>query len=110
MIEHPHRKEKILGVVGRAASEFIERESNGKSLITVTNVDLSTDFQKAVIFVTVFPDQEEKKAVDFLKRNLNEFREFIKSHTRLQHIPWFDFEIDRGEKKRQRIDELSREI
>lgn len=110
MTEHPHRKKRILGVVSRAASEFIERESNGKSLITVTNVDLSTDFQKAVIFVTVFPDQEEKKAVDFLKRNLNEFREFIKSHTRLQHIPWFDFEIDRGEKKRQRIDEISREI
>lgn len=110
MSEHPHRKEKITAVVSHAASDFIERESNGKSLITVTNVMLSTDFQKATIFVTVFPDQEEEKALDFLKRNLNEFRDFVKRKTRLQYIPWFDFQIDDGEKSRQRIDEISKEI
>ncbi len=110
MVEHPYRKEKIVGVVGHAASEFIQRESNRRSLITVTNVSLSTDFQKATIFVTVFPDQEEAGAMEFLKRNLNEFRDYVKEKTSLQHIPWFNFEIDRGEKKRQRFDEVSREI
>ncbi|HRY30974.1 MAG TPA: 30S ribosome-binding factor RbfA [Candidatus Paceibacterota bacterium] len=110
MVEHPYRKEKILEIISRAAAEFIEKESNRKSLITVTKVELSTDFQKAIIFVTVFPDQDEEAAVNFLKRNLNEFRDFIKEKTRLQQVPWFDFEIDKGEKKRQRIEEISTEI
>ncbi|HMP67407.1 MAG TPA: ribosome-binding factor A [Candidatus Paceibacterota bacterium] len=107
---HPHRKEKILEILGHAAAEFILREANQNSMITVTSVRLSTDFQRADIFVTVFPEDSEEKAMDFLKRNLNEFREFVKSETRLQHIPWFNFLIDVGEKKRQRIDDLTKEI
>lgn len=110
MTENLHRKEKIIEVVAHAAADFIQRESNKSSLITVTHVGLSTDFEKATIFVTVFPDQEETKAIEFLKRNLVEFKQFVKEKTRLQHIPWFSFEIDKGEKHRQRIDDVSRSI
>lgn len=110
MPENLHRKEKIIEVIGHAASDFIQRESNTNSLITVTEVQLAKDFQKAVIFVTVFPDEHEISALNFLKRNLGPFREFVKEKTRLQHIPWFDFAIDGGEKNRQRIDEISREL
>jgi len=106
----PHRREKIVDVISRAAAEFIQKESNRNSMITVTNIGLTDDFQKAIVFVTVFPEDQEQVAIDFLHRKLREFRNFIKKETRLQNIPWFDFQIDGGEKKRQRIDEISKSI
>ena len=104
------RKEKICEVVRLAAAEFVQIESNQNSMITVTSVELSKDFKNAVIFVTVFPEETEEKALAFLHRQLRFFRAFIKEKTRLQYIPWFDFQIDGGEKKRQRIEEISKNL
>lgn len=100
------KNEKFKEVVTRLASEFVQSESNGQSLITITDLRASKDFQKVTIFVTVFPEQKQNAAVDFLKRQRSEFREFVKSRARLSRIPRFDFEIDLGEKARQRVDEL----
>ena len=110
MDKDSYRTKKVSEVIAHAAAEFIQRESNNMSMITVTSVKLSSDFQKGFISVTVFPEDQEPQALSFLKRNLSEFRDFIKSDTRLQHIPWFDFVIDQGEKNRQRIDEISHNI
>ena len=106
----PHRKKKITEVVAHAAAEWIKNEGGPQSLITVTNVTMSSDFQNATIFVTVFPDDKEKKAMEFLDRNLHEFRDYVKSNTRLARLPWFSFSQDIGEKSRQRIDEISQNL
>ena len=106
----PHRKEKIGEVIAHAAAEFVQTESNRNSMITITSVGVSDDFQNATVFVTVFPEDQEQVALDFLHRKLRDFRDFIKKKTRLQRIPWFDFKVDGGEKKRQRIEEISQSL
>ena len=88
------------------AGEFIQSESNYQSLITVTDVVVTDDFQKATIFVTVLPEQKQNAAIDFLKRQRKEFKSFIKKKSRMSRIPQFDFAVDFGEKHRQRIDEI----
>lgn len=93
-------------IISRKASEFIQAESNGQSLVTVTSISISKDFKNATIFVTVFPTHKNEAAMDFLARQKSAFRHFIKSTTRLNKIPFFDFQIDLGEKSRQRVDEL----
>lgn len=93
-------------LIMRKASDFIQRESNGQSLITVTNSSTSGDNKRMIIYVTVLPEQKEKAVIDFLKRNRSEFKQYIRENTRLNIIPHFDFEIDFGEKSRQRVDEL----
>ena len=50
----------------------------------------------------------EKAALDFLKRQRSAFREFAMEKSRMGRIPFFDFELDSGEKNRQKIDEISR--
>jgi len=100
-------EEKTKDEIAKLASTFIEKESNRNSLITVTNVHLTKDFKKAIIFVTVFPDKDEESAVNFLKRQRSEFRHHAKKNSRIGRIPFFDFEIDRGEKSRQKIEEIS---
>lgn len=90
-----------------AAAEFLSRESNRRSLVTVTAVDLSEDGRRGRIFITVLPDDYEEQAVEFANRNRHEFGKFFESRVRGMRIPHVEFVIDRGEKMRQRLDELS---
>lgn len=79
---------------------------NTSSLLTVTKVELTSDGKRATIFFTVFPDTFEKTALEFAKRKRPDFKEFVKENSKLGRIPLLDFEIDSGEKNRQKIDSL----
>ena len=81
---------------------------SGAGLVTVTKVEAAGKGDTAKIFVTVFPESSEEKALAFLKRRRSDFREFVGSHSKLFRIPFFDFEIDKGEKNRQRVEEASK--
>lgn len=101
------RDEKIIKIIKIAAANFLERESNGASLITVTDVKLSNDGKYATILFTVLPEDKQNAALEFAKRMRSEFKDYIKKNTKIGIIPMFDFGIDFGEKHRQRIDEIS---
>lgn len=93
--------------VREAAAEFLMRESNGQSLITVTAAQVDERGQRALIFITVLPDSAEEKALEFANRNKQEFGRFLLKKVRGMRIPKLEFIIDKGEKMRQRLDELS---
>jgi len=101
------RSETIIKIIRKAAADFIQKESNGSSLITITDVKLSNDEKYANILFTVLPENKENIALEFTKRMRSEFREYVRNHTKLGKIPTFDFQIDLGEKHRQKIDEIS---
>ena len=101
------RTEKILELVKKLAAEFFSREADKTSIITVTNANISDDLKNATIFFSVFPEDSEKAALNFAKRKRGEFKKYVRSKLRMKRIPFFDFEIDMGEKNRQKIEELS---
>lgn len=103
------KEEKTIDLIKKLAAEFFERESSRVSLMTITDAKVSSDLKNATVFFTVLPESKEAQALDFAKRKRGEFREFFKDHSRIMKIPFFDFEIDLGEKNRQRIDEISNE-
>ena len=95
-------------IIRDLAAHFVLTESSGAGLVTVTKVEAAGKGDTAKIFVTVFPESSEEKALAFLKRRRSDFREFVGSHSKLFRIPFFDFEIDKGEKNRQRVEEASK--
>ncbi len=97
-------------ILKELAATFIQHEANTDPLITVTNVDVSPDQRRAIIFVTTIPDGREQDALIFLKRSASDMRTYIKTHGRLKRIPHLEFMIDAGERHRQHMDELVREI
>lgn len=104
---HRDRRDKrVVEIVAHLAAEFIARESNGTSLITATRADLSANAERATVFVTVFPDSAVPQALDFLNRNADGFREYLKAHARLRDLPRIAFAEDPGEKNRRHLDEL----
>ncbi len=93
--------------IREVAAEFLMRESNGQSLITVTAAQIDERGQRAIIFITVLPDSAEQKALEFANRNKQEFGMYLLKKVRGMRIPKVEFMIDKGEKMRQRLDELS---
>jgi len=104
-----YHDERLAEQIRELAAEFIQRESNGRSLITVTSVRTFDENKNATVYFTVFPNDREADALDFLKRKRHDFKQYVKEKAPLGRVPFFDFEIDLGEKNRQRIEELSRE-
>lgn len=101
------KDERAKEIIRQKASEFLERESSGNAIITVTSIRLIESGKKAVILFTVFPADKENGVLDFAKRKRNGFRDFLKRESKLFRLPFVDFEIDLGEKNRQKIDEIS---
>jgi ribosome-binding factor A len=108
-----NRNEKIGEILRDLGARFLMLYGNTSSLLTVTRVEMSKDGKYATIFFTVLPASQtgkptdlEKTALEFAKRKRSEFKQFVKENSKLGRIPLLDFEIDLGEKNRQRIDSL----
>ena len=78
-------------------------------MITVTDTQLSPDRKRALVFISVLPETMEARALEFVERQRNEIKDYIRSHSRMRAAPHLEFVIDTGEKNRQRIDQLLHE-
>jgi ribosome-binding factor A len=101
-----YRKEKLPELIQHLAADFIQRESSGKTLITVTSAELSTNKKRVTIYFTVLPEGQEEAVEEFLSRRKRDFFDYVDLHARVGRMPEIRFTLDRGEKNRQRIDFL----
>jgi ribosome-binding factor A len=97
-------EQQVLGIT----QDFFQRESSGASMITVTRTEVSRDMKHGTIFITVLPESKEDAAINFAKRMRSELRHFVMKRLPVKVIPFFEVEIDFGEKNRLHVDELLR--
>jgi ribosome-binding factor A len=109
MPENPQRHDRLAEYIRAAAAEYLARESNRGSLITVTGVDLSPKNDHARILITVLPVDREEAAIEFAERKANDCRLYFMKKVKMNRPPKFHFAIDIGEKNRQKIDLLTAE-
>ena len=107
-MNNERKDEKSREIVRALAADCGQRESNQTSMVTVTDVAMGDQGRNATIYFTVLPSEKEAVVLDFLTRKRADFQAYARSHSRLGRLPLFDFAIDKGEKHRQRIDELTR--
>jgi len=100
------RQEKIKNLIQGLAAQFITIESSNISLITVTNCHIFDKENKAVIYITVLPENKEKESLLFVKRLLGRMREYIASKMKTKSIPFLEVQIDIGEKNMRLIENL----
>jgi ribosome-binding factor A len=101
---------KVTLLIQELAAKFIQHEANTDPLITVTSANSSPDFKNVTIFITTIPDSKQNDALVFLKRSGSAMRTYIKKNMHMKIIPHIDFAIDYGERHRQHIDTLVRDI
>ena len=104
------RDERAVSILLENAGRYIAREAGRDTLITPTRAVISKDRKEATIYVSVFPDGNDGHAIAFLMRHKDMFRNELKKTTRLARLPYIRFEIDRGERARQHLDEVYKEI
>jgi len=103
---NPDHNKKIAEAIQRTAGDFFNQKSNRKSLITFTNCQLSESGRKAILYLTVLPEEYEKEVLKFCQRRLKDFIEYLKKRNKIGFLPKIVIEIDKGEKNRQRIEEI----
>ena len=97
-------EQQVLGIT----QDFFQRESSGASMITVTRTDISKDMKHGTIFISVLPENKEEAAINFAKRMRSELRHYVMKRLPVKVIPFFEVEIDYGEKNRIHVDDLLR--
>lgn len=102
------RREKVCSLLQDMAASFISREfiAVPSILISVTGVKISSDLKKAKILVSIYPIEKEKEVLEVLKSRLSDLRNYVKSQIKMKFLPFFEIDIDEGEKSRQRVEEL----
>lgn len=104
------RHQRVTSLLQELAATYIQHEANTNPLITITRVSTSPDYRSVTIFFTTLPEGKEADAEIFLKRHGSELRQYIKKKSNLKIIPNLEFMLDVGERHRQHIDEIARDI
>lgn len=102
------RQTKVSLEILSLVQDFFQRESSGLSLMTITRCEVSPDMRQGTIYMTVLPVEKEQAALDFARRMRTDMRKYVMKRLPVKVIPFFEVEIDYGEKNRQHIDELLR--
>jgi ribosome-binding factor A len=102
------RQTKVSLEILNIVQDFFQRESSGLSLMTITRCEVSPDMRQGTIYMTVLPVEKEQAALDFARRMRTDMRKYVMKRLPVKVIPFFEIEIDYGEKNRQHIDELLR--
>ena len=101
-----HKHARTASLIKNLAAEFFGREAFKDPLITVTDASVSDDLRTVKIFISVFPESGNEKALGFAERKRGLLADYFKSHSKLGRIPFIQVEIDAGEENRRRIEEL----
>ena len=91
-----YRIERINEQIKEEIANILREELNPNEYgwIGITSVKTSKDLRDAVIFITVFPEQLEKKALEKLQKMAGYFRKQLSKRIRAKTVPKLRFEID----------------
>lgn len=104
------KQNKINKEMKKLFAQFIEKESNKESLVTITRCEISPNRKDIDVFVSVFPEDKEEQVIAFLDRRKWDARDYAKNRIKTRIIPFVHFKIDSGEKNRQKIDQLLNKV
>ncbi|OJI08075.1 MAG: hypothetical protein COX02_00445 [Candidatus Vogelbacteria bacterium CG22_combo_CG10-13_8_21_14_all_37_9] len=101
-------QQKTLALIRDLSARFFQQNSNGKSLLTVTNCLPSHDGKKVTVLLSVLPEKYEAEALRFARFHRGDLRTFIRDNSRIYNLPLLDVELDLIEKGRRLVDEVKR--
>lgn len=103
-------QKRIAKMVQVEMATILQREvqfSQGK-MLSVTVVRMSRDLEHAKLYISVFPETDADKTIDFLNVNRWEIRKFLSARIRhqLKKMPEIVFFLDDTPQEVERIEKL----
>lgn len=105
----PKRPERLRDQIKKVVSEIIQSKVSDPHIgfITITDVELSKDYQFATVFYSVYGDTDSRRET---KKALGKARGFIQSELareiRIRRIPQLQFAVDNSVERGLRVQEL----
>lgn len=101
------RQERANSIIQKFIADFVERNIGAPSvLITVLRAEMNQGLTEARVFLSVWPETKEKEILKEVRDHRQDFYEYMKEKLKIKYMPEFRFEIDRGEKIRQKVEEI----
>ncbi len=104
------RQLRVESLLREMIATYIATEANPFPLITVTAVRIAPNYRNATVYFTTIPDDKEQDALIFMKRAGGDIRHFILKKSDLKIVPNLQFAVDIGERARQHLDEVAKNI
>ncbi len=101
-----NKKDMLRQALMQALGDYVTRSSNRKSLVTVTDCQISRDRAYATFSISVYPENDTGEMLAFLDRHRDDARDYIREHVRTRTIPFVRYRSDAGEIHRSRIYEV----
>ena len=107
-----HRLERVQEVIKRELSELIVRELTFDSaLVTVQEVDVTSDLKHAHVFVSVLGSEADKeKALAKLHEHRKTFQAAISKRVVLKYTPQLHFKFDEALERGTRVIDILEKI
>jgi ribosome-binding factor A len=107
----PHRREKVESLIQRELSAILAREVEfpESSLVTISNVDVTTDLGEAKVGISVIPNKSVKRVMEILTKLRGVIQTLLTRKLNIKPMPHISFEIDRGSENTARVEKLLRD-
>jgi len=107
----PYRREQLSSLIQKKLGELIIRhiELRPGSLTTISEVEVSEDFKKAIIWVSVIPGEASERALEILTRARGLLQYELGEEVRVRILPRIEFALDKGAEHAALIEKISLE-
>jgi ribosome-binding factor A len=102
------RLQKVNSLLRKEISQILLREMDfGDNFVSITDVQSTGDLSQAKVLISVLPEENEKKVLSVLKKNIYNIQKQINKKLNMKPVPKIHFEIDEGMKNFYKIDQLT---
>ncbi len=106
------RINKINELLKQQIGEAILRNLDLKqgTLITITNVRVSTDFKLAKVRISIMPFLNSEKILKILKNKRGIIQKVVNQKLEMKKIPKIKFELDKAEQRTEKVEQLIKQM
>jgi len=103
-----HRHQRFISILNKGLNEFLLEElpANPGTVITISYLEVTEKETVVKAHISVFPVESREGVEESLKTLENKAGGYLRKNLRLRNVPIIKFVPDRGEDKRERIEEL----
>ncbi len=107
-----HRTEQAQSLMHRAIAQVLQRQVSDpriEGMVGITRVNITPDFRRADVYVTVMPEKYEKRTLAGLRAAAVHIHNKVKKLVALRTVPHLQFELDRSIKNQAAVETAIRE-
>jgi len=93
------RIKRLNEFIKQELGRILQKETHqGRYLLTITEVDVASNFKSAKIKISIIPYDKEKEALNNLSKNIGRIQSLVNKKLNMKFVPRINFTIDKGAK------------